>query len=350
MTIAEAARLRAPILALAAGSTALAAAATYGALRIAGNSPGTFATDGLAQIGSASLLIGPAIGGVAALVAARVTHGRVGAGWSALLAGGAGLAGAATGVTLARSANERDHADEYAQQRARIDAAAIATQQMFMRAGATSTDVAPVPMSYDRAHFGAEYQPPIGPFRNEIVVGRRMGTGIPLGSSTDTIAHEYAHMVVHRIAPALGYQTTESRALQESLADTFAMAVDTDDWLMGEDSEPGGVRSIEHPELRGAVHDGHVDRAPITRSELDGGTEEHLGAGVGNKVAWRIGSQLGRDTMAGIYVGALQSGSLGGRATYSDLAAAVRKSARSIYGPSSREAAVVDAAWTTAGY
>jgi Zn-dependent metalloprotease len=92
-----------------------------------------------------------------------------------------------------------------------------------------------------------------------------------------------------------------------------------------------------------------VDTAPITREQL-AGAEAHLGAGVGNKAAWRIGDALGRDTMARIYVAALERRELHGGSTYADLAHAVRGAAVELYGSGSTEAHVVDQAWQQAGY
>jgi hypothetical protein len=330
--------------AVAAGGAVLGGAATYGAVTYAGESDGgTLPT--LAGMTLGNSLIGGFTGGMAAnMIAGRIPALQ---GIGRLLAIPAGIAGAFVGSKLAHAGLQHRHPQEYDTSLEKIDESIEDTRAMFRDAGAGEDVLARVPESYDRSFFNARYAPPLGPFRNDIVVGRNPDNGSPLAIN-DVIAHEFSHKVIAAYAPEL-LGGGNGAAMHESLADTFAMAVDTDDWLVGEDAWPGGVRSFSNPELRGAVHGDKVDPAPITREQL-AGAEAHLGAGVGNKAAWRIGDALGRETMAKLYVAALERNELHGGTTYADLAHAVRGAATDLYGAGSHEAQVVDDAWRQAGY
>lgn len=336
-------------LGMAGATIAAAAAASYGAVHWAGESGGGSAPSLVGALGGRAMVTGGVVG-----IAAGSLFGRIGGSHLFTEARGmlllpVGIAGAALGGVLARRGLERGHAEEYAAQTSAIDDAVVAAQAMFRTAGVDEARLERVPERYDRSYFNASYNPPLGPFGDDIVVGRDAGGGGPL-AALDVVAHEYAHRVVYQYAPLLGRSVGgDARSIHESLADTFAMAVDTDDWLLGEDVTPGGMRSFSHPEQRGSFNDGETTPAPITRDSL-GNAEAHLGAGVGNKAAWRIGSQLGRPEMARLYVAALARGELGFNGSYQDLAHAVRGAAVDLYGSGSREAQVVDAAWRQAGY
>ncbi|MCW2928861.1 MAG: peptidase family protein [Thermoleophilia bacterium] len=340
----------APVLGIMAGTTALGAGVAFGAVKAAGESDGGTAASLGGMLGGNALVAGGLTG-----IAAGAVLGRVGAlkpyvgGIKGMLLMPAGIAGAAAGGMLARRSLEAAHKDEYAEQLRFIDSTMQETQQVLRDAGASETVLARVPESYDRSFFNARYAPPRGPFGDDIKVGRNAEDGMPLAVD-DVIAHEFTHKVIHEYAPELLGRKGDALAIHESVADTIAMVVDPDDWTVGEDSFPGGLRSFSNPEVRGAYSGGTEKPAPITREQLGSGTEAHLGAGVGNKAAWRIGEALGRDVMAKIYVGALERRELGSGATYADLARVTRAAAVQLYGAGSHEATVVDDSWTTAGY
>lgn len=335
-------------LTLLGGTAALGGVATFAAVRAAGESDGSDAGPLLGKIGGNALMTGGTVG-LATMQVARIGRGSWAPGIAKLLTIPVGMAGALLGGRIARAGLEDRHQAEYSAAMERVDAAMGATQDALTAAGADPHMLTRVRESYDRSFFNAAYKPPLGPLRNEIVIGRAPGTGASLAID-DVIAHEFSHKVIHAYAPQLLGSEGDGRAIHESVADTFAMVVDDDDWLVGEDAVPGGMRSFSHPEERGAVAGDVVKSAPITRAQLEGSTEEHLGAGVGNKAAWRIGDALGRDAMAKIYVAALARRDLGEDATYADLARAVRAASVDLYGAGSREATVVDDAWTQAGY
>lgn len=339
----------APTLGFAAGTAALGAGAAYGAIRAAGESEGGVGAAALGMLGGRPAVAGGLTGIASGLAVSRLPAGRSLGVLRALLMVPTGIAGAALGGALARRGLEREHRDEYGAQRALIESTIGATQQMFRQSGASEQVLDRIPERYDRSYLNASYSPPIGPFGNRITIGRSVEHGVPHGD--DVIAHEFSHKVVHEYSPDLMLSRGgDARAIHETLADTFAMAVDTEDWLVGEDSVQGGARSFSHPERRGAVSGGIAVPAPITRTSLEPGTDEHLAAGVGNKAAWRIGSALGRQEMARIYVAALERRELGPDASYADLARTTRAAAAQLHGAGSGQARVVDDAWTAAGY
>jgi hypothetical protein len=301
------------------------------------------------MLGGNSLLAGGFAGVVGTGVASRVAGGSLLPGVLKGLAFPAGIVGAFVGGKLARAGLESRHQSEYDSSRQAIDDAMTSTQDALRAVGADEDVLGRVRESYDRSYFNASFRPPIGPLRNNIVVGRNSQNGETLAIK-DVIAHEFSHKVLNSYEPELLGRKGDGLAIHESIADTFAMLVDSDDWTIGEDAFPGGMRSISNPEVRGAVRSGVEVAAPITRKELDSTSEPHLGAGVGNKAAWRIGSELGRDTMGRIYVAALEKRELGHGATYSDLAKVVREASVDLYGAGSHEATVTDDAWSRAGY
>ena len=335
-----------------AGTAAVGGALAYGAIRTAGDAEG--------KVGTGRVLLGMlggnpiAPGGLAAVggwgVGGAVMNGQALPPIARLLVIPAGLGGAWAGAKLAHAGLERRHQAEYDAQRGNIDDAIEATRDALRGAGASEEVLARVPERYDRSYFNASYQP----FGDDIRVGRSAETGLPLAID-DVVAHEFAHKILHEYAPKLiaatgGGGGGHGRAIHESIADTFAVGVDDEDWLIAEDAVPGGIRSFSHPEVRGAYRGGESVPGPISRADLEHGAEEHLAAGVGNKAAWRIGDALGRDTMLRIYVAALERRELDAGATFGDLARSVRAAAVDLFGAGSREATVVDAAWDQAGY
>ena len=72
------------------------------------------------------------------------------------------------------------------------------------------------------------------------------GTGF---AKQDVVAHEWAHAVTEHTADLIYYG--QSGALNESMSDVFGAMVDREDWLMGEDTPWGVIRSLEEPTLYG---------------------------------------------------------------------------------------------------
>ncbi|MCW2961137.1 MAG: aureolysin [Thermoleophilia bacterium] len=256
----------------------------------------------------------------------------------------AGIGGAFAGAQVGAGIDQSRNGDRYASYVRDAHADVDRTRDMFRAAGASEDAIETVPLSYDARYFNASFHPEQpGNDQAFIKIGRSPTSGIPL--LKDVVSHEFAHKVVHELAPNLGYDG-EGGALHESLADTFAAATDTDDWLVGEDSfPPDGIRSLADP-----GREGPGGGQPTKRSEIDPNGEVHLNAGIGNKVACHIGEALGRDTMAQLYVTALGDPSLDADAGYVELASALRSAAVQNFGAASEEARVVDEAWNIAEY
>lgn len=143
---------------------------------------------------------------------------------------------------------------------------------------------------------------------NSMLLGTDSRTGSPYSRSGDVVVHEYAHAVVGRLAPFAAH-SPEADAAQESLADTFAAAVDRDDWTMGEDLFPAGAgpeRSMTDPASVTPRPSYGVKRLPAHISEFARDANPHANAGIGNRAAAAIGQALGRDRMAQIYVSAVR--------------------------------------------
>jgi hypothetical protein len=146
--------------------------------------------------------------------------------------------------------------------------------------------------------------------------------------SKDTMAHERSHAVVNSYAHLL--PLGETGAVNESLADTFAMDVDKRNWTIGESVTPGGMRSLKNPsreqdsiqvQTQGASDpwgglfgegDANVETRHMPRSmdeymktQADNGGV-HINMGIPNRAAYLIGSKLGRDEMAKLYLSAIR--------------------------------------------
>jgi len=68
-------------------------------------------------------------------------------------------------------------------------------------------------------------------------------------ATKDVVAHEWAHAVTQYSADLIyAYQ---SGALNEAMSDIFGTMIDRDDWLMGEDTPIGAIRSLSNPNAYG---------------------------------------------------------------------------------------------------
>ena len=190
-------------------------------------------------------------------------------------------------------------------------------------------------------------------FTTETSEGMQFGfdseTGASLGLSDDIVAHEFAHRVVHGYVPDMmlpEHNKGESGVVSESLSDTFAAAFDTEDWTVGEDTD--NLRSMSDP--------GSMDGAPDHMSEWVSLPEDkagdfggiHVNVGIPNKAAYLIGTKLGRDTMADIYMHAVQH-NIEATSDLKDLSAATIASATTLYGASSTNVQAVKDAWAAVG-
>jgi Zn-dependent metalloprotease len=170
-------------------------------------------------------------------------------------------------------------------------------------------------------HFGVGYNnafwcPSVGcanlfgstPDGEQMVYGDGDGAVFsPLGSDIDVVAHELAHAVTENEADLV--YMDQSGALNESYSDVFAAMVDTDNWLIGEDSftpaTPGdALRDMADPSTGGQP--GHMSEFVETVGD-NGGV--HINSGIPNHAAYLTsedpGFGIGRAATEDIYYRAL---------------------------------------------
>lgn len=147
----------------------------------------------------------------------------------------------------------------------------------------------------------------------------------------DIVAHEFAHGLMNStVFPT--YQR-ESGALNESLADVFGYATDSDDWTLGEGSAAGTLRNMEFP-----AQFSHPDRYagfvsfPATTT-CAGNTNDncnvHSNSGIHNKAAQLLMaggthggysvSAMGRDKAVALYYNILRFNLITTNATFLDV-------------------------------
>lgn len=189
--------------------------------------------------------------------------------------------------------------------------------------------------------------------RDVLIIGNDPKTGTSFAMAPDVLAHEYTHRVLDTLV-GMGHRG-EPATVNESLADTFAAAFDADDWTIGEDVRPGGMRSMDHPDrpqdaLR--LPDGQVITKPahvddFIATSLDRGGA-HINMGIPNRAATVIGNMIGRDAMAQIYIDAARS-YLTHDSGISDEARATYAAAIDRFGERSAEAEAVRSGWDAVG-
>lgn len=198
--------------------------------------------------------------------------------------------------------------------------------------------------AYSQARDGSE----------KIIMGENGESGLPYAYAGDVVAHEYAHRV---ISAKVGLEGSgEAGTVGESLADTFAAAIDPNqDWTIGETVKHKGVRSMDEPnrpqdaiETPGGKIERPADiRAKIETQQDQGGV--HLNVGIPNKAAATIGKTLGKEAMGDIYMRALDN-HITPDVDIAGLAMATLQSASELYGTDSRATQVVADAWKGVGF
>lgn len=256
-----------------------------------------------------------------------------------------------------------------AAEQARIDDTVRRIQSRFRDLGITDREgnspvTAVFRPDFPNAAFAPDGLKEHGLPRDSIGVGIDPRSGRSFAEADDVVAHELAHRVIFNMTdrPLSMHPMSEDVAIQETLADTFAALVDDDDpWTLGEElAEP--VRSMDRPERLG--HPGHVKdletvlapgsphMVPVGHDRRTGkvvtAPDWHVVAGIPNKAAAIIGTQLGRDTLGKIYLKAVRDYVQPG-AEVEGLAAAVLRSTKDLYGAGSRELRVATDAWDAVG-
>lgn len=211
---------------------------------------------------------------------------------------------------------------------------------MFLRSGLHEAAALP-PIEIDFAPFS-----PAAEMRTNsgyMLLGTFSKRDVPSTRSADLVRHEYAHYVLGRTLLPQAVSSPQSAAMHESLGDTFAAVLD-DDWTMGEDLHEHGrvTRSMERPADGAVPISFPADRLPSSMAEVTSDMSPHAIVGIPNHAAYLVGTRLGRERLASLYVDALRGvqGTLGFR-TFADATLAAARS--------DDERAVVRDAWQSVG-
>ena len=175
----------------------------------------------------------------------------------------------------------------------------------------------------------------------------------PLARALDVAAHEMTHGVIEHTANLV--YLSQSGAINESLADVFAVMVDRDDWLLGEDVvstayfPSGALRSFSDPHNGGIGpqslgwqprHMSEYQHLPETPEGDNGGV--HINSGIPNHACYLIAQQIGREKTERIYYRALTT-YLRRNSQFLDLRRAIIQAARDLYGNGAEATAAAQA-------
>ena len=122
-----------------------------------------------------------------------------------------------------------------------------------------------------------------------------------LSCALDVVAHEMTHGVIEYSAN-LEY-VSQSGALNESLADIMAVVIDSDDWIIGEDTGiiDGSrlLRDLQDPARGLTPQPAHMnDYVLLSEDEDNDNGGVHINSGIPNHAAYLIGT--GIDTVSGL--------------------------------------------------
>src|SRR5205085_6209765 len=168
----------------------------------------------------------------------------------------------------------------------------------------------------------------------------------PLSLGLDVVGHEFTHGITDNTAQLI-YQG-QSGALNESYSDVFGAMIDRDNWTIGETvikSPPFPVpylRNMQDPSAGGnydpsdPLHSvgqpsnmNEYANLPNTRTSDNGGV--HVNSGIPNKVAYLIGTALGKEKLEQIYFRTLTQ-ILTPQSQFLDAARATAQAAQDLYG------------------
>lgn len=177
----------------------------------------------------------------------------------------------------------------------------------------------------------------------------------PLARGLDVGGHEMTHGVVQNTAN-LEYQG-ESGAINESMADCFAVLIEDLNYTIGEDVvktsafPSGALRNLQDPHNGGSslsspgYQPAHVNEQ-YTGSQDNGGV--HINSGIPNKAFYLIATSISKAKAEQIYYKAL-SQYLTKSSKFIDLRIAVIQAASDIYGGSSNEVNVIRQSFDAVG-
>ena len=156
-----------------------------------------------------------------------------------------------------------------------------------------------------------------------LVYGDNMGT-------LDIVAHEFTHAITDNSQADLIY-AWQSGALSESYSDIMAMAVDDDDWTVGEGSALGIIRSISSPTTYR-----QPDNADNWVSTCDDSEGVHTNSGIHNRAFFNIAQDIGLQPAVRVFYRSLVR-YLHPNATFEESRAGCLQAARDLFGNGSNE-------------
>ncbi len=177
----------------------------------------------------------------------------------------------------------------------------------------------------------------------------------PLAGGFDVGVHEMTHGVTQHTSKLI-YQD-QSGALNESMSDCFAAALDSANWTIGEQvikdlgSYPtGSLRDLRDPHNGGTA--GSPAWQPATMSEFVNTTADHGGvhvnSGIPNHAFYLVATGTGRAKAAAIWYKA-QTSYLTQSAMFVDARIATEAAAKELFGATSAELGVVKSSWDAVG-
>lgn len=150
----------------------------------------------------------------------------------------------------------------------------------------------------------------------------------------DIVAHEYAHGVIERF---ITDRTPEANALNEALADVFAVAIDDRD------------NDVDGRSLSSGEGIWRIDQIPAGGFGSTDNGGEHAMMGIITHPAAVLAEQCGRQTMAAIYLRAMTKHLLPGAQSFAGFALATLQATIELYGAGSREYAALWTGWNQVG-
>lgn len=174
-----------------------------------------------------------------------------------------------------------------------------------------------------------------------------------VAGSLDVMAHEIVHGVIE-YSSNLRYEN-QSGALNESFADIFGAMVDRDDWILGEDLNSQGIRSLKNPNAFGQPsHMREFRKMPNTRDGDWGGV--HVNSGIPNRAFYLLaegltleglGSSIGKDKAEKLAYSTMTN--LTRDSDFQAAASLMLTRSQAIYGEASIESQAVIDAWENVG-
>ena len=177
----------------------------------------------------------------------------------------------------------------------------------------------------------------------------------PLAGALDVAGHEMTHGVIQSTAN-LQYRN-QSGAINESMADVFAVLIDRRNWTLGEDiARPnilpsGALRDVSNPNQGGQRADPNGYQ-PATMAQYDNTTDDnggvHINSGIPNFAFFKFAAVVGREKAENVYYRALTT-YLTRSSQFVDLRLAVIKATSDLYGTPGAEVTAAQNAFTAVG-